>query len=106
MENILKQGWQSFDVEGCLKDTLLQGILKSHSYSIEENGQLKTICIISEHSNPNLTKALIFHQESSCGFGSYKTESCNDVKDKDIDLLKLKCLIKAKQLGWNIKKLN
>jgi hypothetical protein len=105
MKDFLKQGWQSFDVKGCLKDTLLQGILKNHSYSIEEDGELKTICIISEHSNSNLTKALIFHQESDDGFGCYKTEDYSDMRDKDIDLLKLKCLLKAKELGWNIKKL-
>ena len=106
MKDILKQGWQSFDVRECLKDTLLQGMLKNHSYNIEDDGKIKTICIISEHSNPKLTRALIFHQESFDGCGSYKAEDCLDMNDKDIDLLKLRCLIKAKQLGWNIKKLN
>ena len=42
MKDILKQGWQSFDVKGCLEDTILKGVLKNHSYNIEENGDVYT----------------------------------------------------------------
>ena len=106
MKDILKQGWQSFDVRGCLEDTILKGVLKNHSYNIEENGELKLVCIISEHSNPNLTKGIVFPETHSGDDQAYRTVIDNQIRDKDIDLLKLKCLIKAKQNGWNIKKLN
>ena len=60
-----------------------------------------TICFIREYSFP--TPSTPGSRYKGCIYYSVAHEETKAIFDVDIDILKLKCLLKAKEMGWHIK---
>ena len=66
-------------------------------YLFKDNTSCCTIKEVRQGCDRNFYSASVY---SSCG------TDCCFISDYDLELLKLKCLIKAKEFGWDIKNIN
>jgi len=89
MDNDVKNGWHN----------ILIGEVVYLSYYINNERVCRTWVI--HNSNGDGYKGQIYRCNHSASNKDKPYTSI--VSDEDLDVLKLKCLVKAKEMGWNVK---
>ena len=74
-------------------------------FSYYQDGIRIIVIVKLQNKNPESYYAMIVNNFVNSLEGSEDREWVNDISGNDIEILKLKCALKAKDLGWDIKEL-